>query len=195
MAIPVAPTITQIATTSPVAPGTPVADLAAAEAETYATTSAEFAVTGTQLTAIAEVPAGAYSVAVTATNVEGTSPEGTASLTFADEVVDPPPSGWEEMGEDPNPNFPPVPPTHVEGEVPDDTWKQFLVQATHMIRPHARDGVDYVVARASKYAPLENIAWDDAVLGPRPDAEIEALAQALYAEWPKDAPPPASRRE
>jgi hypothetical protein len=199
MAIPVAPTITQTVTDSPVAIGAPVAELAAAEAETYALVSdtppGSFAVSGSALTAAVELVAGSYTANVTATNVEGTSPEGTGSLTLADALPPEPPGGaWSDLGDDPNPSFPPIPPTHAEDEVPADAWKTFLVQATHMLRPHARDGVDYVVARATKYDPPENVEWNDVVLGPRPTAEIEALAQQLYANWPKNAPPPAARR-
>jgi hypothetical protein len=198
MAIPVAPTITPTLTQSPVGVGSTVADLLAAEAESYALVSdvpvGSFTVVGATLTAAVELVAGSYTANVTATNIEGTSPEGTATFELADEIAPEPPSGeWGELGDDPNPSFPPIPPTHTEDEVPADAWKAFLVQATHMIRPHARDG-DFVVARTTKYAPLENIAWDDAVLGPRPTAEIEALAQQLYDEWPKGIPPVIKRR-
>lgn len=194
MAIPVAPTVTQTVTTSPVTVGTAVADLAAAEAETYELVSdtppGSLAVSGATLTAAIELVAGSYTANVTATNVEGTSPEGTGSLSFADEVIEPPPgTAWADIP-DAGPAFPTIPPSAPENLLPDDAWKTFLVQATMLVRPHARNGVDFIVARTEKNAPPENIQWNDAVLGPRPDAEIEAQARALFDEWPKGAPLP-----
>ena len=180
MAIPIAPTITPIAPapTSPVAASTPVADLSAAEAESYATTSTEFAVTGTQLTAIAEVPAGTYNVAVTATNSEGTSPEGTADLTFADAVVPPDPIDSDDYGD--NPQIPP--PVPVE-----ERWRYFLSMATNEIRPHAREGVDFVVAKPDRDTPLDFVYWNDALLGTKPP-EIEEYARLMSDEQPWSLP-------
>lgn len=180
MAIPTAPTITPIAPApfSPVAAATPVADLSAPEAESYATTSTEFAVTGTQLTAIAEVPAGTYNVAVTATNVEGTGPEGTADLTFADEVVEPPdpPEVPVDDSYSGNPQIPPAVPV-------EERWRYFLDTATHEIVKHARPGVDFVIAKPDRDTPLDFVYWNDGLLGPKP-AEIETYARLLSDEQP-----------
>lgn len=73
-----------------------------------------------------------------------------------------------------NPQFPPAPDE-------DTAWTNYIVAATNVLRPAARDGVDFVVGRTSRGEPLSNLVWDDAKLGPRPDAEIEELAKKMAA--------------
>ena len=180
MAIPVAPTITQTTTEAPVPAGNAVADLNAAEAESYALTNdggGLFTISGASITAVSEIAAGDYDVAATATNAEGTGPEATATLSFANTNI------YDDT-DDPYAGNPNLPPPFPEGTTPADAWDCFLVAATHAVVPHARNGVDFVVARASKTEPNANVYWDDTVLGPRPDAEIEVEARRLASEWP-----------
>ena len=180
MAIPVAPTITQTVTEAPVPADTVVADLSAPEAESYALTDdggGLFAINGASIASVSEITAGDYTVAATATNVEGTGPATTQSLTFTAAV--------EEEREDDYAGNPQIPPPMAEG----DEWTCFIVAATSAIRPHARNGVDYAVARPDRATPLANVAWNDTVLGPRPDAEIEEEARRLADAWPSDINP------
>lgn len=72
---------------------------------------------------------------------------------------------------------------------PDEAWRYFITAATHAIVPGARNGVDFVVARTDKYAPLNTLHWDNTLLGPRPHAAIEAEARRLAAEWPSNVNP------
>ena len=65
----------------------------------------------------------------------------------------------------------------------------FIVAATHAVVKDARNGIDFVVARPDKYSAPANVYWNDALLGPRPDAEIEAEARRLAAEWPENVNP------
>lgn len=183
MAIPAAPTITQTVTT-PVMAGTEVATLFEASAETYAIdgTSSEVEVVGDKLQALIDLN-GSIPVSVTATNVEGTGPPAAQTLTF---TVDANP--WDDVNDSyaGNPQLPP--PLTTEGRDA-ALWEMFLVAATNAIVPGARNGVDYCVARADKYAAPANVAWNDTLLGPRPDAAIEAEARRLAAEWPVGTAP------
>lgn len=185
MAGPLAPEITQAVppTGDPIAVGTVVANLAQPTAETdpgpftYEITQdpqSAFTVAGATLEA-AIVMDGDYPVSVTATSALGTSPEGSYTISVGG-------AAWTDAGVDENPQFPPIPPTPA-ADVPDDAWKTFLVMATTMVVPRARNGVDFVVARPDKFAAPENIYWDDVVLGPRP-AEIDDVAKQLAAAWP-----------
>lgn len=190
-----APIITQTAPTDqPVTAGAVVATLATDPGETdpgpftygVVTGAANFAVSGTDLMAAVDLT-GANDVGVTVTGSDATaSPETLATLTFG-EVV--PPSDWEsDDGYEDNPCFPPVPADPAE-----QGYQYFLVQATNMVVPHARPDVDFVYARADKYSDITNLWWNDAVLGPRPDAEIEALARELAANAPQLAAPPVRK--
>ena len=181
---PLAPVITPLAQTAPVSTGTVVANLAQPPEETdpgpfdyqVVTGADQVAVAGTTLTASVELSAD-VAVGVTATSDPGgTSPEGTGTITVA---------AAEEEREDDYANNPQIPPPMAEG----DEWTCFIVPATTAIRPHARNGVDYVVSRPDRATPLASTGWNDAVLGPRPDAEIEAEARRLAGEWPTDVNP------
>lgn len=183
---PLAPVITQTVTTSPVAGNTVVATLAQPGGETdpgpftYALTTnvgGAFAVTGTNISTTATTFAGSRAIGAKATSAGGVSPEGTATLAFTDGD-----SPYDDLGQGyaDNPQFPPAMAAD-ETEVP---WTLFIRQATTMVVPGARDGVDFAVARFSKLTPDVNVYWNDAVLGPRPDAEIEATARALAGASP-----------
>jgi hypothetical protein len=185
MAIPEAPTITQTVPTTgdPIAAGTPVADLFSAEAETYAIdgTSEQFEVVDATLQALTELD-GAFSVSVTASNAEGTSSPTTQTLTFAENE-----NPWDDT-DDHYPGNPQLPPP-LPSDNKQAAWQMFLVPATHAIVRGARNGVDFVVARPAKNAAPVNTYWNDAYLGPRPTAEIEAEARRLAAEWPDGVTP------
>jgi hypothetical protein len=183
-----APTVTQsvAADLTPCPAGTKVADLAPGAGETdpgpftytVSTGSAVFSISGVDLNAAVDL-SGANDVGVTVTGSDATaSPETTATITVGT-FVDPPP----EETDDPyagNPQIPaPLPPG--TSEMP---WEFFMKQATLMLRPNARDGVDFAVDKTEKGTVPANAAWNDAVLGPRPDAEIEALARELAAGSP-----------
>lgn len=183
-----APIITQTAPADqPATAGAIVATLATDAAEvdpgpfTYAvvTGASQFTVAGTDLTAAVDLT-GANPVGVTVTGSDAVaSPEGTATITVGEEVVAPPAEWTSDDGYEDNPAFPPVPADPAE-----QGWQYFMTMATLSLFPHARDGVDFVNARADKYSDITNVHWDDVLLGPRPDAEIETLARALAAEAP-----------
>lgn len=124
---------------------------------------------------------GAFFVAVTSTSAGGTSPEGSATLVFADDTNE-----WNDT-QDPyegNAQLPPPIP-------PNDKWKFFLRQAVRVIVPRSRFGVDYMIARETgKQSGQVVLAWDTALLGPYPSAEVEAYAQELSNAWPWSEPPP-----
>jgi len=188
-----APTITQTAPTDQPCPsGTKVADLAPDAAEvdpgpfTYAvvTGGTNFSITAAELFAAADL-SGANDVGVTVTGSDATaSPETTATITVGT-VTNPPVHITDEYPDNPN----------IPAQLPPGTtvlpWTNFMVMATKMLRPYARDGVDFVVARPSKDEENVNVYWDDVLLGPRPDAEIQALAEELAAANPYYLPPPA----
>jgi hypothetical protein len=181
-----APTITQTAAADQPCPtGTKVADLATDAAEvdpgpfTYAvsTGASSFSITAAELFAAVDLT-GANAVGVTVTGSDATaSPETTATITVG-EVVAPPVDT-----DDPYAGNPQIPPPLPSGTtvLP---WELFMRQATLQLRPHARDGVDFVIAKPSREEPMANLHWDDVVLGPRPDAEIQALAEELAAGYP-----------
>jgi hypothetical protein len=183
-----APTITQTVATdlTPCPSGTKVADLATDPAEvdpgpfTYATADAAFSITAAELFAATDL-VGANPVSVTVTGSDATaSPATAATITVGEEVVEPPPAEWtSDDGYEDNPAFPPVP-----ADPQEQGWQYFMTMATLSMFPHARDGVDFVNARADKYSDITNVHWNDVLLGPRPDAEIETLARALAAEAP-----------
>lgn len=190
-----APTITQIGpTNAPVTAGSLVADLSTDPGEsdpgpfTYnltddASGAVVIAASGTQLEAATDLD-GTYDVAATVTGSDATpSPETTATLTFQDTAP---------AIEDPYENNPQFPPPLPDGTT-EAPWEYFIVTATNMLVPNARNGVDFVVARPSKDEPQQNIHWDDAVLGPRPDAEIEQLARDLASQYPLSGTPTAKR--
>jgi hypothetical protein len=182
---PLAPTITQIVPTTgaPTPAGTPVADLAQPGGEvdpgpfTYAILTdpgAAYVVNGAQLDAAIDLD-GAFFVEVTVDSAGGTSPAGSATLTFADNL-----NAWDDQDAHyaDNPQIPPLTPE-------DEKWKMFLRQAVLTIVPRARFGIDFMVARETgKFSGQAIIDWDDTVLGTCPTPEIEAYAKQLSAEWP-----------
>lgn len=174
---PLAPIVTQIVPTDqPATAGTPVADLTQPVEETdpgpftYATTSSDVSVSGTQLVAAMDLST-AISVDVTAESAAGVSSATTASLTFApvDSTAD------DEAEYAGNPQFPPA---------DDEPWTYFITRATQMLFPRAIEGTDFVVGRALVTDPIGSIYWNEDILGTRPDAEIEALAKELAAPAP-----------
>lgn len=189
-----APIITQTAPADqPATAGAVVATLATDPAEvdpgpfTYAvvTGASQFTVAGTDLTAAADLT-GANPVGVTVTGSDAVaSPEGTATITVGEAAPLPPDGGeWEsEDGYEDNPSFPPVP-----SDPTTQGYQYFLTAATLSLFPHARDGVDFVNARADKYSDITNVHWDAELLGERPVQEIEDLAKALAAEAPQLQP-------
>lgn len=192
MAIPAAPQIVQAVTTA-VTAGTVVAHIAPATDET-AEGPFTFSITddgggaveaktddvSPEIVAAQDI-AGDISVAATINNPEGASPPTTQAMTFAEPPPDNPYDDNDEYAG--NPQLPPSLPADAT-ELP---WDNFIVMATKMLVPRARDGVDFVVARPAKTQPHQNIHWDAALLGARPDAEIEALARELAAAQPYGA--------
>lgn len=183
-----APVITQTAPTSdPVTAGTTVATLATDPGETdpgpftYAvvTGATNFTVSGTDLTAAVDL-SGANPVGVTVTGSDATaSPEAQATITLGEVAA--PPSNWSaDDGYEDNPAFPPRP-----ADPETQGYQYLLTAATLSLFPYARDGVDFVNARADKYSDITNVYWNDALLGPRPTQEIEDLARAFAAEAPQ----------
>jgi hypothetical protein len=191
---PLAPIITQTVATdfAPCPPGTQVAALTPDPAETdpgpftYAIATdldGVFAISGTSLTAAVDLTGG-HSVGVTVSSAGGTSPEGSATILVGGSVAppEPPPDDYPD-----NPNVPPMLPP----DAPTDAiWDQFIVMATLMLIPRARNGVDFAVGKVGdKYEQNQSVFWDDALLGPRPDAEIEALARQLATDTPRPYTP------
>lgn len=119
-------------------------------------------------------------------NVVDTVPTDSETLVFTwTEAVAPPQPTPGEPTDDyaGNPQLPP------QGGLAENAWTMFIVAATNAVVPHARDGVDFAVARPDKYSAPANVHWDDALLGPRPDQAIEDEARRLAAEWPETVNP------
>lgn len=189
MVVPQTPIITQTwPTTGDLPPvDTAVADITQPEGDTATDITYEMVanptglaqVSGTTITLSGELPetGGAGFTSVKAVNADGESAEGGTTLVFGDN------ENPYDDSDDPyhdNPNLPPpLPPGTTE--VPFDF---FLRQATLLLFPYARVGWDFMVARAQKTAPFTNVYWNEDTLGPRPDAEIEALAKQLAADTP-----------
>lgn len=186
---PLPPVITQTVTDDLTPADTVVATLAQPPEETdpgpftYALTTdagGMFTSTGTDISSTAEV-SGDYDIGATVTTGGGVSSEGTATLTFGAAAGD---GDWEsDDGYADNPAFPPKP---VDPAA--NGYQYFLTMATTTLFPHARDGVDFVNARADKYSDITNIHWDDTLLGPRPTQEIEDLAKTMAAASPQLTP-------
>lgn len=177
---PMPPVITQTAAPNAgVTSGTQVATLAQPGDETdpgpftYAVDdTVNFAVNAAALDAAADLD-GVYPVNVTATAASGTSAPAFANIAVTTAI---------RLGYIDNPQFPPITPT-LPPAPPSTAWTAYLRMATNMVVPLARDGVDFVVARPTKFAPFETVYWDDVLLGARP-ATIDTVAQDLYAMHP-----------
>jgi hypothetical protein len=183
---PLAPVITQTVTDAPVPINTIVATLAPGAGETdpgpftYALTTDDggaFTSTGTDVSTTADTPEGSHTIGAMVTTSGGTSPEGTVILVF---VAPAPVAPEDEYAGNPQ-----IPPPMPPGAQPVDYWRRYIADATMRLVPWARQGVDFAVGRAAKDEQMENVFWDDVVLGPRPDAEIEALARDIAAAEPR----------
>lgn len=183
---PLAPILTQTFASTPPGPtaGTVVGNLSQPAWEsdpgpfTYTLVggSAVFALAGADITVKNDTD-GAYFLSAKATTPAGVSGENGDTWIFADDqnMWDDTPDGYSD-----NPQIPPSLPADFE-TVP---WTLFIERATLMLMPWARVGVDFVVNRPSKSEDLRNVRWNVAVLGLRPNAEIEALARKLASYSP-----------
>jgi hypothetical protein len=190
---PLAPVVTQTVATdlTPCPAGTVLADIAQPPEEvdpgpfTYSCGPAppgNLSVAGTTLVASDDLE-GSNWADVVATSAGGDSPATRATITVA-EAVD---MGTPFPTDDPyldNPQLPPPTPA-------DERWRAFLRRAIIDLVPRARFGVDFMVAReAGKNSGQVVLDWDDTLLGPYPQAEVEAHAQALADAQPWSEPPP-----
>lgn len=188
---PLAPAINPLLPTTgdPVPIGTAVAQIVLAPSEvdpgpfTYAKTQDP----GVAYTLVADtleaaiILDGAYFVAVTVTGASGTSPEGSATLVFSDDQ-----NHWNDTP-DPYEGNAQLPPPIPEA----DKWKFFIKAAIRDLVPRSRFGVDYMVAReAGKASGQVVLDWNDVLLGPYPQIEVETHAQDLAARWPWSEPLP-----
>jgi hypothetical protein len=122
---------------------------------------------------------GDHAIGGVITGTTGVSDEGMASLTFGESSGTSP--FLPEDDHTGNPLFPPALPP----DAPSDArWGGFISRATNRIVPRARDGVDFVAVRTERTQEIENIYWNEELLGTRPDAEIEALAREMAASQP-----------
>jgi hypothetical protein len=172
---PLAPVVTPVTPlNSPVAANTTVANLAQPGGEpdagpfTYAATSVDlYTVTGTALKNKVVLDS-TQPVTVTATSAGGTSPATSATIVVTFEHY---------QGYTGNPQI----------RAPlarSEYWRHFLSIATRQLVPLARDGVDFQVARIDRTALMDNVAWDAARLGARPQTAIEQLAHDMAAKVP-----------
>jgi len=120
---------------------------------------------------------GAYFISATVTTPAGTSAENGETWIFADDE-----NLWDDSA-DPYTDNPQIPPP-LPADYVTVPWTLFIERATLMLMPWARVGVDFMVSRASKTEDMKVVAWNVAVLGLRPNAEIEALAKQLASYSP-----------
>lgn len=142
-----------------------------------------YEISGADILAKVEID-GAYFVGVTSTSAGGTSAENGATLIFADNQNPDDDTTPYLKDKDDYVGNPLIPPPVAEDAPTDVYWDWYLPRAAVKIVPHARIGVDFGIDKPDRYAQGKLAFWNEALLGPCPEAEIEEEARRMARDNP-----------